>query len=396
VSPIRPLERADLPDVCGLFERVMRSGSPDPPPQLVGYFERTLLMHPWVDPDIPSLVYSDADGRIVGLIASHVRRLRIDGRKIQAAYTGPFVADPDPRWRGVGALLLRKFLDGPQEFTMTDAGNETARLLSEKLGMHTLSHCSIRWTRVLRPLGSGVALVAWRNPGSRLTRPLRALSAPVDAASRILGRHALAPPRTQEDEPLTIEAMVGLLSEVARAFSLHPDYDEAFLDWLFREVAVVDVFGTPVRNLVRAPDGQVAGWYVYYLVPGGFATVLQVVALGSDPGMVLDHLFWHAASGGAVAIGGRVESHLLAALFARRCIFHRSSFSSFVLVHSKRLEVLAALGCGRVLLTRLDGESWMGHQTLWRGDRSISKRQERHSESVSPRRHQRVSRESRR
>jgi hypothetical protein len=203
----------------------------------------------------------------------------------------------------------------------------------------------------------------------------------LDAASTALAGRALIPHSSATGEPLTIHDIVALLPEVARSFDLHVDYDEEFLSWLFREVAAVDVLGTPVANLIRTPDGRVAGWYVYYLVPGGFARVLQAAVLGSNPGTVLDHLFWHAASNGAVAIGGRVESHLLAALFERHCVFHRSSFSSFVLVHSKRADVLSVLGCGRALLTRLDGESWMGHRILWRNDRPM--RRDRHRASVS-------------
>ena len=40
---IRPLEPDDLPRVAALYERVARSGSRHPAPDLLPYFERTLL-----------------------------------------------------------------------------------------------------------------------------------------------------------------------------------------------------------------------------------------------------------------------------------------------------------------------------------------------------------------
>jgi hypothetical protein len=47
VTGIRGLRRADLPGACRLYERVLRSGSTQPPPQPADYFARTLLDHPW-------------------------------------------------------------------------------------------------------------------------------------------------------------------------------------------------------------------------------------------------------------------------------------------------------------------------------------------------------------
>ena len=79
MSAIRPLERADLPQVVSLYEHVARSGSRTPPPGLAAYFERTFLDHPWADAEIPSLVYADGD-KILGFLGSSVRKLELEGR----------------------------------------------------------------------------------------------------------------------------------------------------------------------------------------------------------------------------------------------------------------------------------------------------------------------------
>ena len=80
----------------------------------------------------------------------------------------------------------------------------------------------------------------------------------------------------------------------------------------------MDVRGVPVRHLVYDRGGRVAGWYIYYLAPGGVAQVLQVAAPDRDPDLVLDHLFWHAARGGAAAVQGRLEPATFGSLRGRR------------------------------------------------------------------------------
>jgi hypothetical protein len=88
VSRIRPVERDDLPTVASLFEAVMRSRGRQPPPRLAAYFARTWLDHPWADPEIPSLVYETPDGRILGFVGAHVRRLTFDGRPVRMVCPG--------------------------------------------------------------------------------------------------------------------------------------------------------------------------------------------------------------------------------------------------------------------------------------------------------------------
>jgi hypothetical protein len=85
VTRIRPLERDDVPKVVSLYELVMRSGTRNPPAELAPYFERTLIDHPWADPEIPSLACQDDAGRIVGFLGDRLRRLRLDGRSIRLA-----------------------------------------------------------------------------------------------------------------------------------------------------------------------------------------------------------------------------------------------------------------------------------------------------------------------
>jgi hypothetical protein len=86
--------------------------------------------------------------------------------------------------------------------------------------------------------------------------------------------------------------------------------------------------------------------------------VLQVVAARRGVDRVLDDLFAHARRNGAALLRGRLEPSLVDALARRRCVLR---YNGAALVHSRHPEILRALGAGEALLTRLDGEWWMGH-----------------------------------
>ncbi len=373
MSPIRPVTRDDIPGVCRLYESVFRSGTHDPPAQLLDYFERMFFDCPWADADIPPLVYEDPDGEIVGFIGSQVRRLRMDGRPIRLASIGPLAAAP--KARGVGALLSRRYLAGPQDITITDSATYEVLRMQMGLGGQALAHASIGWTKVFRPGAATAYWVSHRDRWPALGRAIRFVAPALDAAARTLDASApgrlrhrarLVPPRPEaEATPLTIDALLEQLGNAARTFRLYPDYDAAYLQWLFAALEEVDFHGAPVRHLIHDRNGRVAGWYVYFLARDGVAQVMQVAAPNGHADLVLDHLFWHAANEGAAAVQGRVEPALLGPLRRHWCLLSRAQLA---LVHTDDQVLLGLLGSPTSLLTRLEGEWWMGQHWLWRED----------------------------
>jgi hypothetical protein len=349
VSGIRSLRPDDLEGVAALYERVVRSGSSAPAPGLVEQFERTLLGHPWVDPEIPSLVYEDDGSGIVGMLGSHPRRLRLGSRELRLACSGQLTADPDFQRRGVGALLLRRYLAGPQDLTTTDGATDTVRAMWQGLGGTTNGLASMSWTRVFRPASFAAAVVE-RRRGSPL--PGRSFA---EVADRLAARPLRVPGPGPRVEELTTAALRDLLDDLP--FELRPAYDEPFLDWLFEELGAVRARGSLRRRVVLDAGERAAGFFVYHLQPGGLSQLLAVGCAERDAPLVLDTLFFEASSGGAAAVSGRVEPHLHAALRERRCLFRRGEWA---LVHGDA-DALAALFAGRALLTRLEGEWWMGH-----------------------------------
>jgi hypothetical protein len=356
MSGIRPVARDDLPAVAQLYEAAMRSGSRAAPSWLPSYFERTVLDHPWADPEIPSLVYEDGNAGIVGFIACHVRRLTLDGRPLRMVCCGHLVADPAFRRHIAGAALLRRAHGGPQDLTITDGATEDVRLIWTRLGGKTSTLSSVGWTRVFRPWRLWATLPRRRR--RRLPTAGRITPA-LDALARRTGRALLQPPAPDTvAEPLGPRHVLDGLDALDGSYRLRPAYDERFLKWLFRELRAVHARGDLHARLVREPGGRRLGWFVAYLVPDGIGQVIQVGAAPDDVAAVLDHLFREAEQAGAAALQGRVEPHTYPALSTRRCLFRRTEWA---LVRSDRTDVLAALGFGDALVTRMEGEWWMGH-----------------------------------
>jgi hypothetical protein len=360
MSKIRPLERADIPQVASLYERIERSGKGEAPLGLGRHFERTFHDHPWADPEIPSLVYEDANGAIKGFVGSHVRHLRFGHESIRLACPGQLVADFDVRKRAAGFFLLRQYLNGEQDVTITDTAGEPTRRMWEGLGGRVVHHNCVEWFRLFRP---------WRIVGDRMLKRaelprLREIAAAVwpalDSVTTRLGRRFFRPAASRlEAEELTPGSLVAATRLLGGGWRVYPAYDEQFSEWLLEEAASVRSYGTLIGRLVRDANGRTAGWYLYYAKEGELGHVLQVVAKRQDMGAVVDHLYRDAFERGVAALRGRLEARLFDTLAERRVLLRRSEMG-ITLVHSRNQELENAVLSGDTLLSRLDGEWWAG------------------------------------
>ena len=360
MASIRPFERADLPAVASLYELVARSGSRMAAPGLERYFEDTFFDHPWADPEIPSLVFVDDDGGVGGFIGSSVRRLEFRGAPIRLGVAGQLVTEPKARNRAAGMFLMKEYLAGAQDLTVTDTASDVVERIWARLGGDTLHIACVGWARVFRPFRFAGDYAAGRDHHVR-ARTARGLGRVLDPiARRAATPWSSAPTRPPaRTEPLTSAAVVEHLPSLTSDLELRTSYDAPFAEWLLGEAAKVKAHGTLVAELVRDGDGQVAGWYVYYDKPRAIGAVLQVAARRESAPLVLQAMFWNAASRGATGLQGRVDGLYRDALSRAGCVFHPSGF--LALAHARDERILHALHSGRSLLTRLEGEWWMGH-----------------------------------
>jgi hypothetical protein len=110
-----------------------------------------------------------------------------------------------------------------------------------------------------------------------------------------------------------------------------------------------------VARLVYDRRDRLAGCFLYCGRPGGIAFVLQALAEPRQAGLVVDALIADAAALGCVAVRGRTQPELMAALQTRRCVFLSRSFLTY---HASDPEIVAAIQSGEALLTGVCGEAW--------------------------------------
>jgi len=352
---VRPLVEDDLPQILDLHQRVFGGGAGRGREASRSHLEQILYRHPWHDEALPSLVYQEGAGRIVGCLGVMPRPMVMKGRPLRAAISHNFMVEPECRNTLAGVHLLKTFFAGHQDLSIADGVNLSWKLGEAFGAVISLLH-SLRWTRPLRP--GGYAL-------SSLTR--RGLRAPFRPAARLLARGAdllaanlrhnpfrLSVPRVWGEE-LTAETLLPHLTELSGG-ALLPEYDGRSLAWLLALLRGKTHLGTLRTTLVRNARHDVIGWYLYYEKAGGVGEVVQLVARPDSTTDVLDHCFFNAWKGGVVALSGQTDPALLQALSDRNCLLRLDAQGPRRFVHSKHPDVREAILRGDAFLTRLESE----------------------------------------
>jgi hypothetical protein len=158
-------------------------------------------------------------------------------------------------------------------------------------------------------------------------------------------------------EPLTPAGLVAALPLVLRRRRLRPRYDETGLTWLLGHLQRVPDLGALRARLVRTDDGKPIGWFVYFASTTGTSGVVQLAAAEDHEATVLGHLFEEARHAGSIAVRGRLDPPLLTAFTAAGATLGRDG--PWVLIQSRRAEVLEAFQSGDAFVSGLDGERWM-------------------------------------
>lgn len=373
---MRELDPADLPALARLHRRVFGEGAPSAPggrpaggsgDRLEELLGEILCRHPWPDSRLASRVWEE-DGEIVGFLGVMPRPMTFEGKPVLAAIGHNFMVRPDRR-SSLGAIeLVRAFMTGPQDLSLAE-GTDTSRRLWKALGGTVAPAFSLRWTRPLEPARYALALLARRGVGAASW--LRPLGTAADlVAAKVprspFRRGAGVASGADEDgnggaaletEPLDAAGLAEAIGRHARPFPLAPRYDAAELDWMLGVLDRHSARGTLTGRLLRR-DGEIAGWYLYYLRPHGIAETIQIGAAEDDAPEVVDLLFEELRASGAVAASGRLDPPLMPALSARHCLIHRVAGPHWLLAHGRDERLVRAVHTGEALLTRLEGEWW--------------------------------------
>lgn len=354
---IRPVQREDIPGVVALRQHVFRFSERKTPEALAAYLETVFFRNPWVGCELPSWVYEDETGRIAGFLGVLPRRMSFRGELLRVAVGTQLMVAPGSRGL-IGRRLVRAFISGPQDLTLSDAANDAARTIWESVGGHVSVLHSLHWARTLRRL----QYAALRQGGDGLLRRAAFVARRVGGIAEGLVARLPGDPRRPRpvegaQETLTPAAILARWHDVVGQRALRPVYEDGSLGWLLSQAAQKRSLGTLQQILLRSAAGDVLGWFIYFSCPGGVSEVVQLAARRGAQTCVLAHLFWHAWHNGAVAVAGRLEASWVRELAEQGCAFTREG--PWMLVHARRPEILQAIVGGDAFLSPLEGEWWM-------------------------------------
>lgn len=354
---VRDLEREDLPAVAQLFQRTFRQAA-SAPPSLVTHLHDILFDHPWFDEEIRSKVFVSAQRQIRGFIGVFPARLELEGRPLRAAFAGSLMVDEHEENPLAGARLLRAFLAGPQDLSLTETANATALGMWQKLSLPLDVGYSLNWIRIFRPATAAVNVLGRMSGAGNLLRPFGVLA---DRVAEKVGFSSLRFPTSQGPHRLQFrdvsrDEFRDAALALKDSFPLRPQWDAESLDWLIRQASQKRRYGEPSWRIGESRTGRLASAYVYFGRPGGIGWLLQALCSPAAAGELVDDLFSHADASGCAALRGGGHPWLTPELLRRQTAFHGRAF---YLAHARDPSLLQPIHSGQALISGLAGENWM-------------------------------------
>lgn len=358
MSPVRPFLENDIREVADLIWRVLHKRDGSSPSVFHSYLRQVFFHSPWYEEDLPSLVYQDPHGKIVGFLGVVPRRMLLRGKPVRVAFGSNFVVDPASRLPLASLHLARTFRSGKQDLTIADSANDLSRKILTGIGFDTAILQSIHWARPLRPSLYGLYGLSRLHPsrlGSHWATAIKPFCALVDAiAGRLPG--SLLRPRVPKvfAKPADVEALLRCFREFSCSRSLVPDYDLVSLCWLLNLMSEMRAYGDLRKVILHDENQKIAGFYLYCVQAGSVAQVVRIGARNKFSGEILDHLLSDAWAQGAIGLHGRLDPQFMQGLSERHCLLYRRG--DWVLIHSNQPELSRLVRSGDALLTRLEGE----------------------------------------
>jgi hypothetical protein len=332
--------------------KVFRKSKDGVPKALEDYLQELYFGNPWFDQNLPSLVYRTVDGSVSGFLGRLPFGMAFRGEPIKAVVGGNFMVDPDLRDSFAGPKLLKSFLGGPQDITYSDTGDRKALRMWARHETRPALAQSFHWLKILKPAQFSAVLLrnkAWINAAGFLGKPFIRLT---DFGFK------LASKRNVEGHlrELDLDTLWQAINEASKRRSLSVTHSRRTVEWLLEKACQKQQFGSLCSFGVYDDSNELMGWFLYYPNRGNVGQVLQVCTRSDRIGPILGHLFNHAADQGSVALIGRLDPIYAAEFTESYCMFYQRS--EYVIVHSKRQDLLNAFHSGDLFLTRFEGEWW--------------------------------------
>lgn len=290
---------------------------------------------------------------LTGFIGALPLRMAFVDTPLQAAICGPLMVEDHTEDPLAGARLLRAFLSGPQDLSLSETANETSRVMWSRLRGRILPGYSLEWLRILRPAAFAAEAASQR---FRFLRYGKLLSGPFDAfAHRIMKTSIPEKPQGVNDCSIELDMLPPLIASCLKGYELRPDWDPSTLNGVLATASTKSTYGTMHSRVVKSRTGVPLGAYLFHGDYGETVRVLQIIASKGQESTVLDSLLYYANSIGAVAVRARSQPQLLEAMMIRRGMFFQRSST---VVHAGDPRVLEAFSKGDAFFNGLAGEGW--------------------------------------
>lgn len=362
MSLIRRFEVGDIDHVAALYGRTFASSGAKAPSRLAQCLKNFYLEGPGADPDIPSLVNVRDDGAISGFVGVNLVPMVFSGRGMRVAFCGALMVEDPKRDPLAGARLLKTFLSGRQDLSISETANKTSLEMSKALKGVAFPGYSLEWMRAFAPASFACDMVFRHSP-------LRKFALPVaSGADRLVRRSALARALAVEQSG-TGKAALALRSVDANGFAeavelltahyqMRPRWSPEDLGHVLSQAFDKPAYGEAVAMIATRVVGTAVGAFLYHFRPGGVGRVLQVLALPGEESTVIDCMFADAARRGAAGLRGRTQPAILNGLLGKKAIFANASST---VVFSRDPDILECFRSGGAFVNGIAGESWGRH-----------------------------------
>ncbi|PZA12048.1 hypothetical protein DNX69_08450 [Rhodopseudomonas palustris] len=349
---IRRFAAHDATAVANLFQAVFRRSKVPAPASLADYFIDIYLNHPWFDSEIGALVYVDGDQQVRGFIGINVVPMVWLGRPIRAAYAGSLMVDAPESDPLAGARLLRAYLNGAQDISISETANVASFGMWRKLGGEMVVGRSYEWVRVLRPLSLAATAAARRLP---LLTHVRGATSLLDVltAKALPALPQLSPDAGRDVAP---SELADVILQATAGYALRPAFDASVLAYLLAHAARKEDRGSPVARVVYDRRGDPIGGYLAHADRHGVLRVMQSFTPPAKADLVVDDMLATAQRIGASGVAGNTQPEMMPRLQALGCLY---VLRYVTVVHARDPALRAAAHTADTFLNGLGGESWM-------------------------------------
>jgi hypothetical protein len=360
-NSVRPFLPADIGAVTMLYQDTFFERRKAPSPSLMACLEDFYLSGPSADPDIPSLVHVDGRGEISGFVGINVVPMVFAGTRLRAAFCGALMVRDRASDPMAGARLLKGFLAGSQDVSLSETANKTSREMSRALKGKALAPYSLEWMKVLRPAAFGCDTALRNSPLRRFALPVaRGLDglhqwSGLGRIDKDFHRHSQGPLSVRLVDSKAFADVIGPLTS---HYDLRLDWTDSQLRSVVAQAFEKPRYGQAIAALVTDTKGYPIGAFLYHLRQGGVGRVLQVLSQPGRESQIIDLMLADADGRGAAGLRGRTQPALLEAMLGKGILFANAS-STVVFTRDE-----AIMGCfrnGQAFVNGLAGESWGPH-----------------------------------